>query len=168
MQIDLDIRPLAQWAIFALLAVIGLMRGAGPERATISTLLGMIVTDRIYHWAVPGGWVWERIDLGHVAIDSLGALCLFQIALKSNRIYPICLAGLQFVALVAHFGQAISPAVNRAGYHSLMVLPSYLQIVALGIGILNHMKRIRRYGPYPSWRPTSNPSRPSGPKKSRD
>lgn len=165
---DLDIRPLVQWAFFVLIAVVGLWRGAGPERASIATLLSMILLDRVYHLVVPPGWIWMRIDLGHFLIDLFGASGLFMIALKSNRIYPICLAGLQFVALVAHFGQAVSPAVTRIGYHSLMVLPSYLQMAVLGLGVLFHIRRVRRLGPYPSWRPTSSLSPPTGRAKSRN
>lgn len=133
----------------------------------MAILLAMLVLDRAYHLVLPDGLTWSRTDVGHLLIDSVCACLFVAVALRANRMYPLCLAGLQLVALISHLEHLLSPAVSRAAYHSLMVLPSYLQMLALGLGILNHLGRIRKFGPYPDWRNTSSLSRRTAPMTSR-
>jgi hypothetical protein len=130
--------------------------GAGPERACASAIAFMFVVDLPYHWVFGAGAKFQSVDVGHATIDCLTFVSLGVSALYANRIYPIWLAAFQFIALISHLVRELSPTMSPLVYAIMIVAPSYLQMATLTGGLLFHVRRERRYGPYRSWR-TSSP-----------
>lgn len=140
------------------LAIVALRRGAGPERATASVLLGMVVSLWVYKLlATPDNPVvvvrlFASVDTYFLAIDGLALVALIVIALKANRFYPILLAGCQLVSLMTHFASGLLRTGYPLAYALFNLLPFYCMIAIFTGGLLAHLRRFRRLGPYPSWR----------------
>ena len=146
-----SLKTVLQIGVLLLLILIALWRGAGPERWSAAVFIGMFLLDRLYHFVLGSGARYGTMDLGHFCIDSIAAIAFVAIALRANRIYPLCLAALQVVAVVSHVIRAISVAVAGGAYSILMIAPSYLQIAVFGAGLCLHLRRSRTFRHYPSW-----------------
>lgn len=159
-----QIKDELQLIALAVAIVLGLWRGAPPERACALVYLAMWLVDRGYHLLVGEIRVLGGADFGHIVIDGLTAFSLVIIALYANRNYTLWLASLQLVALFSHFLRVVSPSIDPTAYALLMASPMYLAVIVFATGVLRHIRRIRRYGPYRSWRASwlhnSGPSLP--------
>ncbi|PNU05337.1 hypothetical protein [Novosphingobium guangzhouense] len=148
-----------QLACFALLFLFCLVRRLpAPECILAGLLFAMGPVDRLYHLAVGGAVLWHRANLGHLCIDALAMGCFFVIALKANRVYPLWIAGAQIIAMSGHFYRLALTEINTFAYDVMAITPSYIQLVALLLGVVFHMSRRKRLGSYPSWRIYSPPT----------
>jgi hypothetical protein len=147
----------AQYLVMGLLVLLAWRHGAGPERAIAAALAFMYLADPPYHWLI-GEAKFDRIDLGHLVIDSVTAAALFGIALRANRMYPLWLAAWQLISLISHIIRDISPAVAQNAYAIMIIAPSYFETAIFATGLWRHMRRVRKHGPYRSWLGSSNPS----------
>ena len=84
-------------------------------------------------------------------IDIAAGISFSIVALRANRIYPICLAGFQLAAIASHFLKSLAPTINGQAYGILIAGPSYLQTAIFLLGLSLHIRRQRRLGPYRSW-----------------
>lgn len=141
-----------QFGLFGLLFLLSLLRGAAPERLLSGTLLAMFLADRLYHLAAGGSIILHWTDLGHMGIDLAVLVISFAIALRANRIYPLWIGGAQIIAMLAHVYRLSLTEINRFAYDMMSVMPSYIQLAALILGLAFHMSRRKRLGSYPSWR----------------
>jgi hypothetical protein len=78
------------------------------------------------------------------------------VALKANRLYPLCIAAFQIVSLTTHLARDLTGKISGTVYGLLAAGPSYLEILALIVGIALHHRRARTFGSYRSWRASSN------------
>lgn len=141
-----------QLAILGATIALGFWRGAGPERACAGTYLAMWLTDRLYHRVFDKVEVLGGADIGHIVIDALSALSLVCVALYANRNYTLWLASMQLVALLSHFLRIISTGIDPTAYALLMASPMYLAVLIFAGGMIRHLLRQQRHGPYRSWR----------------
>lgn len=148
----------SQEIVLGLLIVWAFWRGGTAERAIALAFCTIWGLDRSYHLALPIGWLWDGIDLGHMLIDVVGLLALSVIALHANRLYPICLAAIQLFTLIVHVARGMMPDVELGAYGFLIVAPSYLLIAVFALGLILHRRRLRKYGPYRSWSNSSDHS----------
>lgn len=144
-------------SVLAILVIVALWRGQAPERVCASTFVAMFGLDQLYHLMFPAGPVVGSVDFGHLVIDIAAAASFGVAALFANRIYPICLAGLQLAAVTSHFLRFLAPSINWQAYGILVSAPSYLQTLVFALGLALHLRRQARSGPYPSWRSSSVP-----------
>lgn len=155
-----DLRYWIQIAAIAMLVVAAWRVGAGPERVLAGLLAWFYGADAIHH-AIVGWQPASDVGIGHLAIDSVGLLVAGTVALSANRIYPLWFAAFQLIALMAHLARNVADGTQTAAYQILFMAPSFVQIIILACGIALHRRRVRRYGPYRSWRTSSPPSRAS-------
>lgn len=155
MQLILDNRALIQFALMAVVCLLALRKGGGPERGVALVLLSMFIIDRVYHLVLDRGVTLSSVDLFHAALDFAAAIALVVIALRANRMYTLWIAGLQLIALSAHLAREMTSGMTPIAYAILYILPSYFQILALAVGVQMHLKRQKRYGPYRGWRRSS-------------
>lgn len=154
----------AQFVAYALLFLWSLVRGAAPERILASTLFTMLVVDKLHHFALGGSFLVRHTNVGHVAIDIGVMACTFVVALHANRVYALWIAGAQIVALFGHLYRFALEEINTFAYDMMAVTPSYIQLVAMTLGLAFHMSRRRKLGSYRSWRrslPLTPASRPT-------
>lgn len=154
----------AQFAAYAMLFLLCQFRGGAPERQLSAVLFAMLVFDKIHHWLLGGSIMWHHANVGHIGVDLLVMPCVFVIALHANRVYPLWIAGAEIISVLGHVYRLSLTEINRFAYDMMVVMPSYIQLVAMTLGIAFHMSRRRRLGSYPSWRCSSPLTPAAGPK----
>lgn len=145
-----------QLVVFIALFVVSLRRSAGaPERVLAAILLAIPASDRLYHLVAGGSVLWRRADIGHLVIDACALAAMFFVALHANRVYPLWIAAAQIIAILGHLYRMGLTEINRFAYDMMAIMPSYIQIVAMILGLAFHWSRRRKRGSYPSWRRSS-------------
>lgn len=125
--------------------------GGRPERfAMVAQLIAFV-------WgvfAISFRWTnWDGFPVG-VAVSDLGlALALVVLALKSNRLWPVVLAGLQVSAVFAHVAKLLSFPLPTAGYAIFVQLWGWPMLLVTAFGTYKHRQRTRRNGPEKDWKP---------------
>lgn len=140
--------------------------GAGPERACASAFAYMFFVDFPLRWIFGPGRHYSTIDVGTLFIDITTAAMFVAIALRANRMYPLWLAALQLISLASHLIRGIDRLMLPLAYSVMNIAPSYLELIIIAGGIVCHVRREKRYGPYRSWRDSSSRSRAAGPSAS--
>ena len=149
-----EIRGWIQQAAFLVLWILCWWKGRAPERLCSTAIVAMIALDYLYHALSPVR-IYHTVDVGHLLLDA-GVLAAFGFAaVRANRMYPIWLLAAQIVAISMHFQRLVSPSIDPLAYAILNRAPSYLQLAVLAIGLVAHIRREKRHGPYRSWRESS-------------
>lgn len=158
-----EVRLWLQIAAIVALVIAAWRYGSDPERILAGTLAGMMVGDSGYHALLEGRGFMPSPEIIHLGIDLTALAIATAVALVANRFYPLWFAAFQLIALMAHFANEMAPGVARLAYGIMYIGPSYFQIILLAGGIWFHRRRVRRYGPYRSWRTSSLRSRATRP-----
>ncbi|GFE72689.1 MULTISPECIES: hypothetical protein [Novosphingobium] len=152
-------RAYLQYGAYLLLFLVAWRRGGAPERILTGIMLGMIVVDRIYHLGRGTDLlVYHGVDVVHLAIDTSSLLGIGYVALQANRFYPLWIGGAQIIAFSSHFYRLGIVEIDKTAYQVMSIIPSYVQLLAMALGLAFHMRRQKRRGSYPSWRKSSVPS----------
>lgn len=152
-----DIQDVLVWAIF----LSALIWGAGPERAAAATWVVVFeLPEVIYNDILGFGAKLTEVDL-FLAISDLSAAFLWvTIALYANRNYTLWIAAMQVLATTAHLARGLIEAISPIAYLAMLVAPGWFLLMFLGIGLIRHILRKRKHGPYRDWRvPRQWPSR---------
>lgn len=164
-------RGLVQALLVILLFTGSALRGASPERWSSSILLlaialirleGLVASDFQTTWGLAG---FVTRDIAYLAIDLITFLGLATIGIRANRTYPLWMAGFLLTALLTHIASRTTDIVSPLAYAILNLSTFWLAIATLGVGLVAHIRRERRWGTYPSWRGASLPS--PAPKRAR-
>jgi hypothetical protein len=151
-------RGTIQLLVMIALTILAWKRGADPERDTALVLLAIALLGWVYrHLGLPemqgqiiGGYF--NTDLFYVLVDTAAFAILFAIALFANRIYPLWIAGFQLTSAAMHLVNEIVEQQAPFAYALLNILPSYFMMLSMTLGLVLHVRREKRWGPYPSWR----------------
>ena len=145
------LRDEAQLILMVALWFACLRWGAGPERAIGNTMMAMFAVDKIYHAIL--GYPTGLLDgTFHVLLDALVCLALVVIALVANRKYALWIGAFQIIAMNAPVARSLLTDTQSAAFAINYIAPSYLQMIALTLGLLAHRRRLHRFGKYRSWR----------------
>lgn len=158
LQLLIEYRVPAQTVAILLLAAAALRWGAGPERAAVGVLLWLRLADIAYHALFERALDLHALDLAHFFIDGVACAAIFAIAVFANRMYTLWFAAFQFLAISAHLSREMAVEILPRVYALMFIAPSYFQMLLLAGGIWTHRRRLRRHGPYRSWRLSSSPS----------
>jgi hypothetical protein len=105
-------------------------------------------------FAISFHWIrFEHLPAGLALVDLALAAALTVLALKSNRLWPIVLAGMQVATIFAHFAKALSFPLPTAGYAIFVQFWAWPMLLVTAIGARNHRIRIRRLGEERDWKP---------------
>lgn len=130
-----------------------LVFGGGPERALALVWLTLFeLIQMSYLWAYGSAFGTPGLALAYMVIDALATVMFGWIALQANRIYTLWIAGFQVIALLAHLSHELTPSISQLAYAILVMAPSYFQLALLTGGLLAHVRRRRKFGPYRDWR----------------
>jgi len=134
--------------------------GGGPERAVAAVWL---ICFKFMGWFrdqfFGEGIQVVNVDLYWALSDVLAGLIWVTVALYANRNYTLWIAGLQLLAMSAHIAKALAEAVSPIGYVVMVVAPGWFQLFLLAAGLIRHVQRKRKYGPYRDWRITKRSRR---------
>ena len=141
-----------QYVLFLSVFLAALRWGAAPEKASGICLIMLPVGELLYHGLLGPEYQTDSTDFGHLAMSGTIATGFLAISLIANRIYPLWLVAFQLVAVIGHFVRIPLQHLSGEAYQILVIVPSFLQIVTLAIGIFRHHRRKAIFGVYRSWR----------------
>jgi hypothetical protein len=139
--------------LLVIVSVYALARGGAPERWVAGTALGMVAADRLLHLAFPADF--SAVDSGHLIIDVSGWVILTYVALRARRVWPLCVASLQTVTLMAHVARGLDDSMLPQAYGAMQVAASYPLLVLVAVGTYLHQRRLLLNGNDPPWRNSS-------------
>ena len=129
----------------------GYWRGGAPERIAAAIIVVWVLSDVTYHLLFgPSGFV--TVDPVHIVLDGGELIAIVWLALRANRMWPLWAAAAQVICMSGHVVAFIEEGGMRRAYWALTQLPPYIQLVALLLGAVAHVRRERRIGAYRSWR----------------
>eukprot|EP00611_Tribonema_gayanum_P002586 TRINITY_DN11935_c0_g1_i1.p2 TRINITY_DN11935_c0_g1~~TRINITY_DN11935_c0_g1_i1.p2 ORF type:complete len:158 (+),score=12.35 TRINITY_DN11935_c0_g1_i1:670-1143(+) len=134
-------------------------KGGGPERAMAGIAVAMVSSDQLLHLFIPP--TFASLDTGHLAIDLFGAASTVTLALLAHRFWPMCVAVLHMVPLLAHSSRILDVALHPAAYLAMQVATSWPVPAMLILATWRHQRRLARGANEPCWQISSRPSIPS-------
>jgi hypothetical protein len=148
-----EFRLYAQDVAALCLCAAALIWGGGPERMiAIVWFVLFRILPQAYWLSVGTGVKLATIDPLVAAWDTIATVIFVAIALNANRNWPLWVAGLQVLALLAHVARGLTDIIAPIAYAVMFAAPGWLQLVIIGIGITRHARRRATYGPYRDWR----------------
>ncbi len=135
----------------AAVLVFAFRKGGEPERLVAAVLASTTLLDVVNH-AMFGEPVFFAVDPGHLVIDSWAMIALLWIALRANRGWPMLVSAAQIIVVLGHVSKIIELSLVRYGYFAMTQMPLNIQLVALLLGTLAHVRREELIGRYHSWR----------------
>lgn len=139
-------------AIVLTTVVVALRKGDEPEQLTSLVIMTGLLADLVNHWLL-GAPNFFIINPGHLVLDGWQLIVLMWVALYANRGWPLWVAALQMIVVAGHLSKLFDVAEIRRGYWVMIAVPGYIQLAVVWIGLVSHMRRVGRIGPYAAWRP---------------
>lgn len=148
-----DFRPVIQNVLAYSICAAALIWGAGPERAIAITWLVLFeLLGGAYSMLWDSAYQLEQVDVFLAMLDGLAGIIWIGIAFNANRNYPLVIAAMQLVAMTGHLTRSLIEAISPVAYATMVIAPSWLQLLVLAFGLARHIRRKRTFGPYRDWR----------------
>lgn len=84
---------------------------------------------------VSNGLNFTQTRWGAISADILLLILMLFVALKSEKYWPLWIAGFQVLAVVTHVASISDPAVGAWAYATAAVIFTHLSTFALGVGV---------------------------------
>lgn len=136
--------------ILLLVLFLALRRGGEPERYVSITLVIALVIS-VTNRSVFGSPTFQGFQPILFTLECSVLVSFVTIALLANRVWPLWVAALQLLVVTAHVAKLLGIGGLAGVYWAMTTVPSYLQIIALLLGIRAHLERLRLVGDYPDW-----------------
>lgn len=134
--------------MLAFVALYVLWRGRRDERDVgIVLVLGVIATHLVIS---PLRTRFASVETHVFAVDVIVFLGFLWVALRSERFWPLWIAGLQLTAILGHVLKAVDIGLFPKAYAAAMVFWSYPIVLILAIGTWrSHQRSLRDKEPTP-------------------
>jgi hypothetical protein len=137
--------PLFFRLLLALVVLYAFWRGSSDERqVAMICVAGTIVTHLV--WS-PLHQRFAGVETGVAAVDVAVLLGFLWVALRSERFWPLWIAGLQLTTIFGHIMKAIDSQLFSRAYGAALMFWSYPIVVILAIGTWRRHKRQLRSEP---------------------
>ena len=127
------------WALLLLSCGYALWRGRKYEQLSALTCIAATVVSVVAHSRVqlryPG------VQSADLVIDTLVLLAFVVIALRSDRFWPLWVAGLQLTISMSHLFSAIKPDLMPLAYGAAERFWSYPTLVIIAVGAWRQHRR---------------------------
>jgi len=147
-------------AIFIALLLVALgyaaWKGGAPERVMVGIALMMVTLDRLL--LSQGSVEYHTLDWEYLALDLIGATATISLALFAHRFWPMVVAVLHILPLLAHLSRVLNVTMDPIAYLTMQVASSWLLPPILVLATWRHQQRLRRSGSDPSWHISWKPS----------
>ncbi|HET7708671.1 MAG TPA: hypothetical protein VFK50_03945 [Sphingomicrobium sp.] len=129
------------WSLLALICGYALWRGHRDERiAATACLTASIATKFVIS---PIGSRYDGIETGLLIVDLAMLFTFIFIALRSDRFWPLWVAGLQLTMTMAHLLKAIELDLMPKAYAAAAIFWSYPILLILAVGTWRGHRRER-------------------------
>jgi hypothetical protein len=122
--------PLQYFAVLFLVCGYAFFRGRGDERFAAAVCVTASVTSVVAHSPLTERY--SNVELGVFLIDGLTLVAFTLLALRSDRFWPLWIAGLQLTTLISHALKAVQLDLMPHAYAAasrFWVYPIFLIIV---------------------------------------
>jgi hypothetical protein len=140
-------RYLIFWGILLVTCGYALWRGRKYEQLAALICIVASVTSVLAH--APLRQRYAGIEIGDLIIDTSVLLAFVGIALRSDRFWPLWVAGLQLTISLSHLFRAIDAALIPTVYAAAERFWSYPTLVIIALGA---WRQHRRHSPSPELR----------------
>lgn len=125
-------------------------RGGPPERigAAILTVGSLLTFAALLSERAA---VYRSLEVGVFLVDVATFLAFLVLALRADRLWPLCITALQIVGTAGHAVKLVDPQVLPYAYAFALRLWGYPMILLLVVGTWNHQKRLAKFGVDKSW-----------------
>jgi hypothetical protein len=139
--------PLLYYLVLLAVSAYAFSRGRADERiAAVTCILATFATNLAY--SPMGGFA--RVELGVFAVDSATLAAFTFLALRSERFWPLWMAGLQLTTVIAHVLKAIDLDLLPQAYAVAARFWVYPIFLVLVIGTWRGSRRSRLAQPEPA------------------
>lgn len=134
--------PLLYWTLLTLTCGYALSRGHRDERiAAFVAIVASIVTAFVLP---PKGERYSRVESGELLVDLVVLSIFIAIALRSDRFWPLWIAGLQLTTSMAHLMKAVHVDLMPQAYAAAEKFWSYPIILIIGLAAWRSRHQARR------------------------
>ncbi len=126
-----------------LLSVLGYALARGGRTERLGALILFVGSLLSYAALSPAAKRWADVELSVLAVDLAILVAFVILALKSDRYWPIWIASLQLIGVLAHFAKLAEPAMMRTGYAFILAVWSYPMLALIAAGTWRHDRRSR-------------------------
>jgi hypothetical protein len=128
--------------LLALVAFYALTRGGRDERQVgIILVVGVMATNLLIS---PLHQRFSGVESSVMIVDFLVFLGFVWVALKSDRFWPLWVAGLQLTTMLGHFLKAINTGLLSQAYGAAMIFWVYPMLLILAAGTWRSARRHER------------------------
>jgi len=125
--------------LLVLVALYALLRGKRDERQVgVIFVIGVIATELVLP---PARLRFEGVETHLMLVDVAVFLGFTWVALRSERFWPLWIAGLQLTAIFGHVLKAIDVQLFARAYAAALVFWAYPMLIILAIGTWRGQRR---------------------------
>lgn len=137
--------PLFFRVLLALVAIYAFVRGSRDERLVAAICVaGAVITHLV--WS-PLHQRFAGVETGVMLVDMAVFMGFLWVALRSERFWPLWIAGLQLTTIFGHIMKAIDSELFNRAYGAALMVWSYPIILILAIGTWRrHNRQLRDDG----------------------
>lgn len=127
------------WSLLLLTCGYALWRGRKYEQLSAVVCVAATIFSILFHAS------WQQrymgLELSDVVIDSLVLAAFVVIALRSDRFWPLWVAGLQLTINMSHFLKMVQPGLMPYAYAAAERFWSYPTLVIIAVGAWRQHRR---------------------------
>ena len=134
--------PILFWTLLFLTCGYAFYHGGRYERiVALVCIVGSFATVAVN---APLGRMYVQVEGGALLVDVAVLAAFVAVALRSDRFWPLWVAGLQLTTSVAHFLKALDPNLVPMAYGAAVRFWSYPILIIVFVGAWrSHQRRIR-------------------------
>ena len=128
--------------LLVLVALYALLRGKRDERQVgLIFVIGVIATELVLP---PARERFASVETRLMLVDLAVFAGFLWVALRSERFWPLWMAGLQLTAILGHVLKAVDVELFARAYAAALVFWAYPMLLVLAVGTWRNQRRARR------------------------
>lgn len=99
--------------------------------------------------------LYGSVEVGVLVVDVVALLAFLVLALRAERLWPLCVTALQVIGAAGHAVKLVDPQIIPSAYAFALRFWGYPMMLLLVFGTWNHQRRLAKFGVDKSWSSSS-------------